>query len=115
MLKARQCLFPLRRLKKFGMGPQILERFHSCTIESISTGCITAWYGNSTALDHMVLQSVVQTTQYIAGAELPAIQDLYISGVKRRPGKLAKTPSLSFSLLSHIPQNVWSNKNSPNE
>ena len=28
------------------MGPQIIKRFYSCTIESILTGCITAWYGN---------------------------------------------------------------------
>ena len=33
--RARQNLFPLRRLKRFGMGPQILKRFYSCTIESI--------------------------------------------------------------------------------
>ena len=30
---ARQNLFPLRRLKIFGMGPQILNMFYSCTIE----------------------------------------------------------------------------------
>ena len=40
--RALQNLFPLRRLKSFGMGPQILKRFYSCTIESILTGCITA-------------------------------------------------------------------------
>jgi hypothetical protein len=33
-------LFHLRRLKRFGMGAQILKRSYSCTIESI--GCITA-------------------------------------------------------------------------
>ena len=40
---AQQNLFPLRRLKRFDMGPQILKRFNNCTIESILTGCITAW------------------------------------------------------------------------
>ena len=35
-----------RRLNRFGMDPQILKRFYSFTIESILTGCITAWYGN---------------------------------------------------------------------
>ena len=44
--RARQDLFPLRRLKRFDMVPQILIKFYSCTIESILTGCITAWYGN---------------------------------------------------------------------
>jgi predicted acetyltransferase len=40
--RARQNLFPVRRVKRFGMGPQILKRFYSSTIESILTGCITA-------------------------------------------------------------------------
>ena len=37
---------PLRRLKRFGMGPQILKKSYSCTTLSILTGCITSWYGN---------------------------------------------------------------------
>ena len=36
--RAQQNLFPLRRLKRFGMGPQILKRIYSCTIERILTG-----------------------------------------------------------------------------
>ena len=36
--RARQSRFPLKRLKRFGMGPQILKKFYSCTIESILTG-----------------------------------------------------------------------------
>ena len=48
---ARKCIFPLWRLKIFGMGPQILKRFYSCTIESILTGCISAWYGNCSESD----------------------------------------------------------------
>ena len=51
MKRARQRLFPLRRLKRFGMGPEILRRFYSCNIESILSGCITAWYGNCSASD----------------------------------------------------------------
>ena len=43
---AQQHIFPLRRLKLFGMGPQVLKKFYSCTIESILTGCIIAWFGN---------------------------------------------------------------------
>jgi hypothetical protein len=37
--RALQHLFPLRRLKRFDMGPQILKTFYSCTIEFILTGC----------------------------------------------------------------------------
>ncbi|XP_029618276.1 28S ribosomal protein S30, mitochondrial [Salmo trutta] len=43
------------RLKRFGMGPQILKKFYSGTIVSILTGCITAWYGNCLASDHKAL------------------------------------------------------------
>ena len=58
--RTRQNLFPLRRLKRFGMGPQILKRFYSCTIESILTGCITDWYG--ICADRKALQSVCIVT-----------------------------------------------------
>ena len=74
--RTRQNLFPLRRLKIFGMGPQILKRFYSCTIESILTGCITAWYGNCSASDRKALQWVVRTAQYITGTKHPTIQDV---------------------------------------
>ncbi|XP_064868614.1 kinesin-like protein KIF16B [Oncorhynchus nerka] len=38
------------------MGPEIIKMFYSCTIESILTGCITAWYGNCSASDRTTLQ-----------------------------------------------------------
>ena len=44
--KVQQRLFNLRRLKKFGLAPKTLTNFYRCTIESILSGCITAWYGN---------------------------------------------------------------------
>ena len=59
--RARQNQFPLSRLKSFCMGPQIFKMFYSCTIESILTGCITAWYGNCSASDCKSLQRVVRT------------------------------------------------------
>ena len=82
--RARQNLFPLRRLKRFGMGPEILKRFYSCNIESILTGCITAWYGNCSASDRKALQRVVRTAQYITGAKLPAGQDLHTRWCPRK-------------------------------
>jgi hypothetical protein len=75
--RARQHLFPLRRLKRLGMGPQILKKFYSCTIKSILAFRITTWYSNCSASDCKALQRVVRTAQYITGAKLPAIQDLY--------------------------------------
>ncbi|KAK6310148.1 hypothetical protein J4Q44_G00200290 [Coregonus suidteri] len=87
------------------MGPQILKRFYSCTIESILTGCITAWYGNCLASDRKALQRVVRTAQYITGAKLPAIQDLYTRRCQRKALKIVKDSSHPshrlFSLLPH--------------
>ena len=102
---------PLRRLKRFGMGPQILKRFYSCTIESILTDCITAWYGNCLACDRKALQRVVRTAQYITGAKLPAIQDLYTRRCQRQTLKIVKDSSHHrlFSLLPHS-KRYWSVK-----
>ena len=61
MKRPQHNLFPLRGLKRFVMGPQILKRFYSCTIKSILTGCITAMYGNCSASDCKALQRVVRT------------------------------------------------------
>ncbi|CDQ99295.1 unnamed protein product [Oncorhynchus mykiss] len=87
------------------MSPQILRKVYSCTIESILTGCFTAWYGNCLASDRKTLQRVVRTTQYITGAKLPAIQDLYPRRCQRKALKIVKDsshPSLrQFSLLPH--------------
>jgi hypothetical protein len=105
MKRAQQNIFPLRRPKRFGMGPQILKSFYSCTIESILTDCITAWYGNCLASDCKALQRVVRTAQYITGAKLPAIQDLYTRRRQRKVHKIVRDSSHPsyrlFSLLPH--------------
>jgi hypothetical protein len=88
--RARQNLFPLRRLKRFGMGPRILKRLYSCTIESILTGCITTWYGTCSASDRKALQRVVRMAQYITGTKLPAIQDLYNRWCQRKAHKIVR-------------------------
>ena len=103
--RARQRLFPLGKLKRFGMGPQILKRHYSCNIESILTGCITVWYGNCSASDRKALQRVVRMAQYITGAKLPAIHDLYTRRCQRKAPKIVKDLShpshRMFSLLPH--------------
>ena len=113
MKRARQHIFRLRRLKKIGMGPQILKTFYSCTIESILTSCITAWYGNCSASDHKALQSVVRTAQFITGAKLPAIQELYNRRCQRNAHKIVSYSSHPshrlFFLLPHG-KRYWSAK-----
>ena len=103
--RARQNVFPLRRLKRFGMGPQLLKKFYICTIESILTGCINTCYGNCSASDRKAQQSVVRMAQYITRAKLPAIQDLYNMHCQRKAHKVVRDSSHPshrlFSLLPH--------------
>ncbi len=102
--KAHQCLFFLRWLRKFGMSPSILRSFYTCTVESILTGCITAWFGNSPAGNRKALQRVVRTARHIVGGELSSLQDIYTSRCIRKAKRIIKDSSHpSHSLLSLLP------------
>ncbi len=102
--KAHQRLFFLRRLRKFGTSPRILRSFYTCTVESILTGCITAWYGNSTAGNRRALQRVARTARHIVGGELPSLQDIYTRRCTRKARRIIKDSSHpSHSLLSLLP------------
>ncbi len=102
--KAHQRLFFLRRLRKFGMSPSILRSFYTCTVESILTGCITAWFGNSTAGNRKALQRVVRTARHIVGGELPSLQDIYTRRCIRKARRIIKDSSHpSHRLLSLLP------------
>ncbi|KAI4895212.1 hypothetical protein NFI96_018500 [Prochilodus magdalenae] len=85
---ARQHLFFLRRLRKFGLPPDILTNFYRCTIESILTACITVWYGSCTAYDRRALKRVVRTAESIIGSKLPDLQDIYQSRCLRKIQKI---------------------------
>jgi hypothetical protein len=73
-----------------GLSPKTLTNFYRCTIESILSGCITAWYCNCTALNRKALQKVVQSTQRITGGKLPAHQDTYSTRCHRKAKKIIK-------------------------
>ncbi|KAI5085493.1 gastrula zinc finger protein XlCGF28.1-like, partial [Silurus meridionalis] len=49
--KARQRLYHLRCLRDFKLPSQVLKTFYTCNTESILTGSITSWFGNSTMQD----------------------------------------------------------------
>jgi len=75
--KAKQRLYHLRQLRKFHVSQRILQTFYAGTVESILTGSITAWFGNSSAQVRRALQSVVCTAEHTIGTTLPTLQDLY--------------------------------------
>ncbi len=103
MRKTHQRLFFLRWLKKFGLSSKILRQFYGCTVESILTGCIIAWYGNCTTLNRKALQRIVQMAQHIIGSELPSLQDIYTQRCVRKARKIIRdschTSHELFSLL----------------
>ncbi|KAK3563854.1 hypothetical protein QTP86_002724 [Hemibagrus guttatus] len=101
--KARQCLYHLRRLKDFKLPSKMLKTFYTCTIESILTGSITAWFGNSTKQDRRALQRVLQSAKRTIRAELPDLETIYNKQCWPKARKIMKDPSHPnnslFSLL----------------
>ncbi len=86
---------------KFGTSPRILRSFYTCNVESILTGCFTAWFGNSTAGNRRALQRVVHTARHIVGGELPSLQDIYTRRCTRKARMIIKDSSHpSHRLLS---------------
>ncbi len=98
--KAHQRLFFLRLLRNIGMRPSILRSFYTCTVESILTGCITAWFGNSTAGNRKALQRVVRTARHTVGGELPSLQDIYTRRCIRKAQRIIKDSSLQPPCLN---------------
>eukprot|EP00061_Rhincodon_typus_P003092 g19253.t1 len=90
--KTQQCLFFLRRLKTFGMFIRTLTNFYRCTIESILSGCITAWYGNCSAQDCKILQKMVCTAQTITEANLPSMDSIYMARFHGKAANIIKDP-----------------------
>jgi hypothetical protein len=82
--RVQQRLCFLRLLKKFGMLPWDLSKYYRCTIQSLLTSCIMAWYRNCFVHDRKDLQRVVKTAQYITGAVYPPIRDIYLKQCLRK-------------------------------
>ncbi len=80
-------------------NPQVLLHLH-CG----EPGCITAWFGNSTAGNRRALQRVVRTARHIVGGELPSLQDIYTRRCTRKARRIIKDSSHpSHRLLSLLP------------
>eukprot|EP00061_Rhincodon_typus_P003728 g20830.t1 len=87
--KAQQCLFFLRRLRKFGMSIRALTNIYRCTTESILSRCITAWYGNWSARDR---KKVVCTAQTITEANLSSMDSIYMAHCHGKAANIIKDP-----------------------
>ncbi len=102
--KAQQRLYFLRQLRKFNLPQELLKQFYSAIIESVLYTSITVWFSSATKSDLRRLQRVVRTAEQIIGTTLPTLQELYLSRVSKRAGKITLDPSHPahslFELLS---------------
>ncbi len=73
--------------------PSILSSFYTCTVESILTGCITAWFGNSTAGNRKALQKVMRTARHIVGGEILSLQNIYTRRCIRKAWRIINDSS----------------------
>ncbi|KAL0199448.1 hypothetical protein M9458_007988, partial [Cirrhinus mrigala] len=88
--KARQRLYHLRRLRDFRLPSKVLRNFYSCTIESILTGNILTWFGNSTMQDRRALQRVVRSAERTIHTELPNLHSIYSRRCWTKARKIVK-------------------------
>ncbi|KAK1805575.1 hypothetical protein P4O66_019851, partial [Electrophorus voltai] len=93
----------MERLRDFRLPSKVLRNFYTCTIESILTGNITVWVGNSTKQDRQALQMVVRSAECITRTELPDLQTIYYKWCQTRARRIVKDPTHPnnrlFSLL----------------
>ncbi len=91
--KAQQRLYFLRQLRKFNLPQELLIQSYSAIIESVLCKSITVWFSSATKSDHRRLRRVVWTAEWIIGTILPTLQELYLSRVSKRAGKITLDPS----------------------
>uniref|UniRef100_A0A669BQX1 Reverse transcriptase domain-containing protein n=1 Tax=Oreochromis niloticus TaxID=8128 RepID=A0A669BQX1_ORENI len=102
--KAQQRLFFLRRLRKAQLPPLILTTFYRGTIESILSGCITAWFGNCAISDRKTLQRIVGTAEKIIGVSLPSIKNIYTTRcIRKATSIVADWTHPSHTLFTLLP------------
>ncbi len=102
--KAQQRLYFLRQLRKFNLPQELLKQFYSAIIESVLCTSITVWFSSATKSDLRRLRRVVRTAERIIGTALPTLQELYLSRVSKRAGKITLDPSHpAHSLFELLP------------
>ncbi len=91
--KAQQRLYFLHQLRKFNLPKELMKQFYSAIIESVLCTSITVWFSSATKSDLRRLRRVVRNAERIIGTTLPTIQELYLSRVSKRAGKITLDPS----------------------
>ncbi len=87
----------LRQLRKFNLPQELLKQLYSAIIDSVLCTSITVWFSSATKSDLRRLQRVVRTAERIIGTPLPTLQELYLSRVSKRAGKITRTPYIQHT------------------
>jgi len=107
----KQRLSHLRQLRKFR---RILQTFYAGVVESILTGSISDWFGNSSSQDRRALQRVVCSGEWTIDTTLPTLQDLYSRRCRSRACRIMKDPhhpnNKLFTVRQVPPQSRCKNK-----
>ncbi len=102
--KTQQRLFILRQLRKFNLPQELLIQFYSAIIESVLCTSTTVWFSSATKSDLRRLRRVVRTAERIIGTTPPTLQELYLSRVSKRAGKITlDTSNPAHSLFELLP------------
>ncbi len=84
-------MYFLRQLRKFNLPQGLLIQFYSVIIESVLCTSITVWFSSGTKYD-------------LIGTTLPTLQELHLSRVRKRAGKITLDPSRpAHSLFELLP------------
>ncbi len=91
--KTQKRLYLIRQLRKFNLPQELLIQFPSAIIESVLCTLITVWFSSATKSDLRRLRRVIRTAERIIGTTLPSLQELYLSRVSKRAGKITQDAS----------------------
>ncbi len=71
---------------------------------NLSCSSFTVWYSSATQRDKFRLQRVVRMAERIIGTDLPSLQDLHSSRVKKRALRIVRDPlHPAFNLFRLLP------------
>ncbi len=90
--KSHQRLFFLRQLKKFGISKVGMFNFYRAVIESVLTFSLIVWFGSSTAQQRSQINNITRVASKIIGYDLPTIDDIYVSRLRKKGLKILKDP-----------------------
>ena len=90
LMKARQRLYFLRKLKSFNVNNTILLSFYRSIVESILTSSITVWYDKASVYHKGRIDSVVRQAERIINTSLPSIESIYLNRMNNKTTKMLK-------------------------